>query len=136
MRVMDMQLWGSVRCSCSALRHVFVTLKLVGRVRTHKERKYGYRLSIENKERRVGQGNTKLCNIPVYAKMKKMKLPSEEMVLEVNYMGFMAYSGPYKIVGKQMGDHDGDWEHITVRCTPDGHLIAGIVANFRTTGNL
>jgi hypothetical protein len=61
----------------------------------------------------------------VYAKLKKMKIPSGEMVLEINYLAFMAYSGPYKVVGQEMGDHDGDWEHITVRCTPDGKLIAG-----------
>ena len=86
---------------------------------------HGYHLSIENKAHRFGQGNAKLCYIPMYAKMKKMKLPSGVLVLEINYMGLMAYCGPYKVLGKQMGDHDGDWQHITVRCTPDGKLISG-----------
>lgn len=69
--------------------------------------------------------DSKLCNIPMYAKVKKMKQASGDLALEINYMGLMAYSGPCKKFGKQMGDHDGGWEHITVRCTPDGSLIAG-----------
>lgn len=87
---------------------------------------------IENKERRTGQVGTKLCHIPLFAKLKKMKLPSGDWVLEINYIAFMAYSGPYRVLAKMLGDHDGDWEHITVRCTPDGKLIAGAALCYRS----
>lgn len=35
------------------------------------------------------------------------------------------YNGPYNIAGTPIGAHEGDWEHMTVRCTTDGRLIAG-----------
>ena len=38
--------------------------------------------------------------------------------LEINYLTFYAYNGPYNVGGfrlVQTGDHDGDWEHVTAR---------------------
>lgn len=47
-------------------------------------------------------------------------------------MFFFAHSGPYVVLGKDRGAHDGDWEHITVRCEPDtGKLIAAYYSAHR-----
>lgn len=46
--------------------------------------------------------------------------------IEINYMVMYANNGAYKIAvtGKLVGEHEGDWEHITVRCTARGALRA------------
>jgi hypothetical protein len=85
----------------------------------------GYRMVLSDRKSRRGEVSRKLSNIPLFAKMKRVGLPSGEVILEINYMGLLAYSGPYKVF---FGAHDGDWEHITVRCTIDGRLISGEAA--------
>jgi Vacuolar protein sorting-associated protein 62 len=85
----------------------------------------GYRLVLDGPEGRRGQGDQALSNTPVYCHLKLLKLKgSSTTLLEINYAFFMAYSGPYNIAGKLKGAHDGDWEHMTVRCDMRGRLIA------------
>ena len=48
----------------------------------------------------------------------------------MQYMTFLAYNGPYKLfhwlyVGP-LGAHDADWEHVTVRLSPDGQDVRGV----------
>jgi hypothetical protein len=81
---------------------------------------------IADKTDRVGMATSKLSEVPLFAKLKRVKLPSGEIILEINYMALFAYNGAYKLF---FGDHDGDWEHITVRCTTTGDLIAGVHAS-------
>jgi hypothetical protein len=82
---------------------------------------------IANKRDRVGMVHSSLSDIPLFAKIKKVKLPSGKIILEINYMALFAYNGAYKFF---FGSHDGDWEHITVRCTVDNELIAGTLLPF------
>ena len=78
---------------------------------------------IVNPQNRRGEEDSKLSDIPLFANIKRVRLLSGEIVLEINYIALMAYSGPYYFY---FGAHDGDWEHITVRSTTDGRLIAGM----------
>jgi hypothetical protein len=82
-------------------------------------------LVLEGVEARAGQADALFRDIPVYCHLKCVRLPDGDSVLEINYMFFHAFSGPYNVAGRQRGAHDGDWEHMTVRCTTDGRLIAG-----------
>ncbi len=46
---------------------------------------------------------------------------AEVEALEINYLTFYAYNGPYNVGGVrliQTGQHVGDWEHITARQAP------------------
>lgn len=67
----------------------------------------------------------KINDVPLYAHVKEITtLPdasgySSVEALEINYLTFYAYNGPYNVGGVrliQTGAHDGDWEHITARC--------------------
>lgn len=58
-----------------------------------------------------------------------MVLSADGDLLEINYMMCYAYNGAHTIgpacLGIRLGAHDGDWEHITVRCDlATGTLIA------------
>lgn len=45
-------------------------------------------------------------------------------------MKFLAYNGSYKLFGwipaGDLGAHDADWEHVTMRLTPDGRRVLGV----------
>lgn len=82
---------------------------------------------------RVGMASSKLSQVPLFAKIKRVRLPTGKIILEINYMALLAYSGPYKLL---FGAHDGDWEHMTVRCTTDGQLISGVLKLLNICGFL
>lgn len=68
--------------------------------------------------------------IPIYAHLKEVVGPkgSREAV-EINYMKFLAYNGSYKPFGwipaGDLGAHDADWEHVTVRLSADAQQLLG-----------
>lgn len=112
-----------------------------------------FKLRLADVESRTGQVDDQLSEVPMFAKIKKIKVSNETevttdgaedeneeineeeeqehkqlelVILEINYIALYAYNGAYKILGLlEAGAHEGDWEHITVRCTPQGELIAG-----------
>lgn len=85
----------------------------------------GYFLDLEHPADRTGNSAGRLSTVPVLCHVKRVRISKDAYVLELNYMFFFAYSGPYVVLGQERGGHDGDWEHITVRCEPDtGELIA------------
>ena len=89
------------------------------------------RLVLADKAYRLGQAVGDLASIPVYATVKEVegaRLPggATGTLIEINYMALYANNGAYKlgITGRETGEHEGDWEHITVRCTTSGKLVA------------
>ena len=70
--------------------------------------------------------------MPIYAHAKEVVDPhsGRRTALEVNYMKFLAYNGSYKLFGwipaGDLGAHDADWEHVTMRLTPDGRRVLGV----------
>ena len=70
--------------------------------------------------------------MPVYAHVKELTEPGSgrRTALEVNYMKFLAFNGAYKLFGwlyaGGLGAHDADWEHVTLRLSPDGRRVLGI----------
>ncbi|GAB4823799.1 hypothetical protein N2152v2_010845 [Parachlorella kessleri] len=57
---------------------------------------------------------------------------SQVEALEINYLTFYAYNGPYNVGGfrlVQTGDHDGDWEHVTARVHPSTGELLGMWYN-------
>jgi len=72
-----------------------------------------------------------LPNVPIYAHIRETVDPSGQRdALEIVYLKFFAFNGPYKPFGvipaPNLGTHDSDWEHITVRLTPDGRNVTGV----------
>lgn len=69
--------------------------------------------------------------VPIYAHVKETVNPKGVRdSLEINYMKFLAYNGSYKPFGVipagDLGAHDADWEHVTVRLTPDAQSLLGV----------
>lgn len=69
--------------------------------------------------------------VPVYAHVKEVMDPRGfREALEVNYMTFLAFNGSYKLFGwlyaGNLGAHDADWEHVTVRLSADASRVEGI----------
>ena len=60
-------------------------------------------------------------DVPLYVAVKDvMNKAGQVEAVEINYLTFYAYNGPYKvgvppIRPVRAGAHDGDWEHFTVR---------------------
>ena len=68
--------------------------------------------------------------VPIYAHVKEVVDPTGARdALEINYMKFLAYNGSYKPFGwipaGNLGANDADWEHVTVRLSPDGKHLLG-----------
>lgn len=89
------------------------------------------RLVLADKAYHHGQAQGDLESVPVYATVKevegaKLHGGATGTLLEINYMALYANNGAYKlgITGRETGEHEGDWEHITVRCTTSGKLVA------------
>lgn len=92
----------------------------------------GFFLDLDQPTDRAGHTSGHLSTVPVLCHVKRVILPNGTYILELNYMFFFAYSGPYVMLGKEKGAHDGDWEHVTVRCCPDsGELIAAYYSAHR-----
>lgn len=81
---------------------------------------------LNSKSSRPGQVTSQFKDIPVFCHLKRVNLADGDTLLEINYIFCFAYNGPYRVAGVNTGMHDGDWEHITVRCTTDGRLVAGV----------
>ncbi|KAL0034634.1 hypothetical protein WJX77_000317 [Trebouxia sp. C0004] len=79
---------------------------------------------------RSGQADA-INQVPVYAHVKEVVDPQGKLeAVEINYMKFLAFNGSYKLfdwiyIG-EVGAHDGDWEHVTLRLTPDAKQVLGI----------
>lgn len=95
------------------------------------------RLELE-KSARAGFPVDKINDVPLYAHVKEITtLPdasgySSVEALEINYLTFYAYNGPYNVGGVrliQTGAHDGDWEHITARVHPTSGRLLGMWYN-------
>ncbi|KAK9812839.1 hypothetical protein WJX72_004577 [[Myrmecia] bisecta] len=79
---------------------------------------------------RAGQADC-INDVPVYAHVKEVVDPlGRRDSIEINYMKFLAYNGYYKVFNTfyvgELGAHDADWEHITVRLSPDASRVLGI----------
>lgn len=79
---------------------------------------------------RSGQPD-QLPDIPVYAHVREtVDNSGQRDAIEIVYCKFFAFNGPYKPFGiipsKTLGTHDSDWEHVTVRLTPDGREVTGV----------
>eukprot|EP01025_Chloroclados_australasicus_P006078 TRINITY_DN11997_c0_g2_i1.p1 TRINITY_DN11997_c0_g2~~TRINITY_DN11997_c0_g2_i1.p1 ORF type:complete len:412 (-),score=23.87 TRINITY_DN11997_c0_g2_i1:2839-3912(-) len=92
-------------------------------LRINKEDIYGVELNKINDE------------APVYVLVKEVINQDDDddvEALEINYMTFYAYNGPYPLFGSyafSAGYHEGDWEHITVRCNPRTGKLLGVYYN-------
>ncbi|KAK9857191.1 hypothetical protein WJX84_004091 [Apatococcus fuscideae] len=80
---------------------------------------------------RAGQPVDMLSQMPIYVHVKEVVDPQgRRAALEVNYMKFLAYNGFYKLFGifyaGEIGAHDADWEHVTLRLSPDAQKVLGI----------
>lgn len=79
---------------------------------------------------RAGQAGG-INQVPIYAHVKEVVDPQGKLeAIEINYMKFLAFNGSYKLfdwiyIG-EVGAHDGDWEHVTLRLTPDAQEVLGI----------
>jgi hypothetical protein len=89
------------------------------------------RLQIQlRRNARPGQPEV-LNDIPVYAHIREtVDLHGQRDAIEIVYMKFFAFNGPYWPFGiiptRTLGAHDSDWEHVTVRLTPDGQQVTGV----------
>jgi len=101
-------------------------------------------LSITSKDTRAGQEPDSNDLIPASCYAHLRPAPNSDAI-DIQYWFFYPYNdeivdGPIKI-----GKHEGDWEHVTVRITPDGRNILGVYfarhskegrwENFETTGD-
>lgn len=84
----------------------------------------GLRMDIIERKDRVDSVDVLLSHLPVFAKIRRGKLTTGESILDITYIALMAYSGPVRVY---LGAHNGGCEHITMRCTTAGHLIAGTI---------
>jgi len=71
---------------------------------------------------RPGDMKTPLENIPLYCNV--VPIPTGEV--DINYYHFYAYNGPVlahtfipNAIASKAGCHEGDWEHVTLRISPD-----------------
>ncbi|KAL0028666.1 hypothetical protein WJX79_009247 [Trebouxia sp. C0005] len=90
----------------------------------------GWKRSLLRGRVRAGQADA-INQVPVYAHVKEVVDPQGKLeAVEINYMKFLAFNGSYKLfdwiyIG-EVGAHDGDWEHVTLRLTPDARQVLGI----------
>lgn len=85
------------------------------------------RLVLSDVAHRAGQPVTDLASVPLYATVKEINTANfPGPIIEINYMSLYANNGPYtlRFSGRKVGEHEGDWEHLTVRCITSGELVA------------
>eukprot|EP00890_Picochlorum_soloecismus_P001540 jgi/Picsp_1/2387/NSC_05849-R1_pre-mrna processing protein prp39 gb len=78
------------------------------------------------------QGELEFDSVPVYATVKAILRADESKyeALEITYITLFAYNGPYSILGLlDVGAHDGDIEHITVRVDMETEGLIGVWYN-------
>ena len=87
-------------------------------------------------EARLGQAD--MDSVPVYAHVKNIEerdssAADSELLgeaLEITYITMFAHNGPYHIgFGLEVGAHDGDIEHVTVRVDPRDFSLIGVWYN-------
>jgi hypothetical protein len=87
-------------------------------------------------EARLGQAD--MDNVPVYAHVKNIArrglgVEDSEILgeaLEITYITMFAHNGPYNIgFGIEVGAHDGDIEHVTVRVDCEDFSLIGVWYN-------
>lgn len=66
--------------------------------------------------------DSKLGNVPLLAKLRHGRLMSGLQILDIEYSALIAYRNPN---ADSHAAHYEDCERLTVRCTPEGGLIAG-----------
>ncbi|GMH40261.1 hypothetical protein BSKO_08165 [Bryopsis sp. KO-2023] len=73
---------------------------------------------------RYGAAPDRLDGVPIYAVVKEIASAEEgkREAIEINYIFFFAFNGPYNVLGVEVGAHVADWEHLTVRLFPDGKM--------------
>lgn len=89
-------------------------------------------LELVSPEARFGERDCKIDDIPVYAHVKGVLGSSAESyeALEITYITLFAHNGPYAVCPfLDVGAHDGDIEHITVRVDPTGSKLMGVWYN-------
>lgn len=80
---------------------------------------------------RTGESKHQLDGVPVYAHPKAI-IGSDGNVeaIEITYLTLYAHNGAYTVAGMiRTGAHDGDWEHLTVRITPETGELTGVWFN-------
>ena len=96
---------------------------------------HGEKLSLQlaHPEAKFGERACKIDDIPVYAHVKGILDEGGESfeALEITYITLFAHNGPYTVCPfiLDVGAHDGDIEHITVRVDPTGSKLMGIWYN-------
>lgn len=74
-----------------------------------------------------GTRDEDLNGLPIYATLKRVYEPGSTTIIEaieINYFFLFAYNGGYQIFCFEVGEHVGDWEHVTMRLDGDGELQA------------
>ena len=79
------------------------------------------------------KGQSELCEVPVYAIVKaihRTDCSDEFEAIEITYLTFFAHNGSYSVCGLlEVGAHDGDIEHLTVRVEPKSGNLLGVWYN-------
>ena len=90
-------------------------------------------LQLGDPHSKFGEIDRDIDDIPVYAHVKGIvdDAGGAFEALEITYITLFAHNGPYTILPflLQVGAHDGDIEHITVRVDPTGSKLIGVWYN-------
>lgn len=90
-------------------------------------------------EDRLGVSLENVDDVPLYVSVKQLE-DTEGILhaIEITYMTFYPHNGSYALApfkfccGRftpEVGAHDGDWEHVTVRCHPETGDLQGVWYN-------
>eukprot|EP01024_Parvocaulis_polyphysoides_P048831 TRINITY_DN467_c1_g1_i1.p1 TRINITY_DN467_c1_g1~~TRINITY_DN467_c1_g1_i1.p1 ORF type:complete len:437 (-),score=32.04 TRINITY_DN467_c1_g1_i1:393-1703(-) len=93
----------------------------------------GIELRIQQEDRQGMHVSELNQNAPVYVHVKEVVNEYSHIeAIEINYISFYAYNGEYNLMGVSafaVGHHEGDWEHVTIRCHPRTGLLLGVWYN-------
>lgn len=82
---------------------------------------------------KCGPPQEKINDTPLYANVKRVVNKDGTLAaIEINYLTFYAHNGHYDVgyIGLfKVGAHDGDWEHITVRLSPETGALQAVYCN-------
>lgn len=96
------------------------------------ERQQQLTLDLVDPDAKRGEKSSDIDDIPVYAHVKGILDANGEAyeALEITYITLFAHNGPYAVCPFfEVGAHDGDIEHITVRIDPTGCNLVGVWYN-------
>lgn len=80
------------------------------------------RLELLSASARLGERDVPLDDVPVYCSVKAVYRDESVEAYELTFVTLFAYNGSYFF--GMFGHHDGDIEHLTVRCDPAGRMQA------------